>query len=100
MVEFADSLELFLELLEVVEPLANLGFHFRAETVLLVDSSGIADGEDQNRMAFATSALGATAFVTDGAMEKATAKDLLHGGQRGSQFLALVDGLLVFHQYY
>src|SRR5215831_19385994 len=49
-------------------------------------STGVADGEDRDSMAFAARALGAASAMTDGALEQGAAEDVAGGGgdERGA----------------
>ena len=70
---------------------------FLAETDLARASAGIADGENGNRMSFATVALGAALGVTDDSSEEGAAEDVRGTGKTRDEAIAIADGGFVFH---
>ena len=98
-VQFADPFQGGFEFAVVAEPLLNHGFLFGAEADLLGASTGIADGEDPDEVAFAGGAGGATGAMTDAAAEQGAAQDLGGGGARGCEFGALGGDCSNVHLY-
>jgi len=60
-------------------------------------STGVADGEDRDSMAFAARALGAANAMTDDALEQGAAKDVAGGGETREEAFAFLDGGLLIH---
>jgi len=60
-------------------------------------STGVADGEDRDSMAFAARALGAASAMTDGALEQGAAEDVAGGGETREEPRAFLDGGLLIH---
>jgi len=68
-IDLADRFQSRLEQLVVLQLLLDSGFQFRANAELFGDAAGITDSEHANRVTTATSALGATFFMPDVALE-------------------------------
>ena len=92
-VQLADPLQGGFEFAVVAEPLLDHGFLFGAEADLLGASTGIADGEDPDEVAFAGGAGGAAGAMADAAAEQGSPKDFGSGGEgRESAILARLAG--------
>jgi len=96
-VEFADALQGGLEFLVIAQPLLDQGLLLGGEADLLGTSAGIADGQNPDEMAFATSTGGAAGTVADAAMEQRAAEDLGGGREGGCEFSSVLDDRLLMH---
>jgi len=97
MVQVADLFQLGLQFVVVLQPLFDLRLHLRPDAVLLGGPSGIADRQYPNRVASAGGALRTPGLMTDDALEKRTAQDLVGGREAVDQFLAAAESLAMFH---
>lgn len=99
MIQLADGLDPFFQLLVVAQPLAHLRNLFAMDTELPRAAAGIADGQNCLRMPFTAGALGAAAGVTGGALEEGATQDFAGGGKALEEPLTSLDGLPVCHLY-
>jgi hypothetical protein len=70
MIQLADGLDRFFQLLVVAQPLAHLRNQFAMDAELPGAATGIADGKNRLRVSFTAGALGAAAGVASGALDK------------------------------
>jgi hypothetical protein len=96
-IQLADGLDGFLQLLVVIQPLANLRNLFAMDAELPVAAAGIADGQNRLRMAFTASAPGTAAGVMRNAIEERATQEFARGGKVFEEPLTSLDGLLVCH---
>ncbi len=75
------------------EPLLDQWLLLRAEADMADLAAGFADGEDEDGMALAAVAFGATGLMTNSALEQGTAQQFGSGEVR-SQLVATTDDVL------
>jgi hypothetical protein len=94
LIEFADGPERFSHLAVMFQSFAYLGNLRRAEAQLARLTAGVLDIEHPEGMPFAAGALGATAGVMNGALERRTAQDIAQIREPDGEFVAGLDRLL------
>src|SRR5262249_33904840 len=95
MVELADLLESVFELLVIVEPAPNFRHQFVAQAELTCATAGIRDGQNRERVAFATGALLAIGLMPEnGALQQRAAQDFTANRQSVEQLLACTECLV------
>ena len=108
---FLQALSAYLSVANAMRHLLNGGLQFliiRQTTLHITDllpaqadlsgaSAGIADGEDRDGMAFATSALEAAGTVADDAFEQGAAEQVGGGGKARGKAVAFAVELRLFH---
>lgn len=99
MIQLADGLDRFFQLLVVAQPLAHLRNLFAMDTELPGAAARIADGQNCLRMSFTAGALGTATGVTRGAFDEGTAQDFARRGKAFEEPLTSLDGLLMCHLY-
>ena len=100
MVELADFLEGLFELLVIVEPAPYFGHQLTAQAELARATTGIGDGQDRERVAFAAGALCAFgAMGTNCPMQQRAAQYFAGDRQAIEQLLARTKGLFMNHSY-
>ena len=99
MIQLADGLDRFFQLVVVAQPTAHLRNLFTVDAELPGVAARIADGQNRLRMSFTAGAPGAATGVTGGALDKGAAQDLTRGGEAFEEPLASSLGLLVCHLY-
>ena len=97
MVELADVLERFLELVVIAEPPAHVINLFAAQAELASTAAGIADGQNPQRVPAAAGADRAAAGVAHGPLEQRAAQNLPCHRQLGDERLARLDDLVSCH---
>src|SRR6266404_4829175 len=98
-VELADLLERFLELVVIAEPAAHLVNLFAAQAELASTATGVADGQNPQRVPAAAGADRAAAGVAHGPLEQRAAQNLPCHRQLGDERLARLDNLVSRHLY-
>jgi len=96
-IQLADGLDRFFQLLVIAQPLAHLGNLFAMDAELPGATARIADGQNCLRVSFTAGALGAAAGVTGGALEQGAPQDFARGGKTFAEPRASLDGLLMCH---
>src|SRR5882724_1150641 len=96
-VEFANALQFVLQLVIVRQPPFRPHLLVGPEADLLVAATGVVDGKNPRRMAATLGAGSATLLMPDGAFQQGTTQNLRGRADRVSQFIALADGVTVFH---
>src|SRR4029077_724096 len=96
-VELADVLERFLELVVIAEPPAHVINLFAAQAELASTAASIADGQNPQRVPAAASADRAAAGVAHGPLEQRAAQHLPCHRQLGDERLARLNDLLSCH---
>ena len=99
MIDLADRLDGFLELLIVGRPAAYLGHLRAAQTDLPRAPAGIADGEHRQRMAIAAGASRTAAAMSEDPLDERASQKLTRDGQSIQQRLASCDDGFPFHLY-
>ena len=97
MIQLADGLDCFSQLLIIAQPLAHLGNQFGTDTELAGAAAGITDGQNGLRMSLTTSALRAAAGMTGGALDERTTQDFARGGEAFEEPFTSLNGLLMCH---
>lgn len=69
MIDFADGLDRFFQLLIIVQPTANLGYPLATNAELPCTSTGVGDRENKYPMTFAARALWAVLGMSDDALQ-------------------------------
>src|SRR5215813_9472629 len=95
MVELADRLEGLFQLLVIVEPAPHFGHQFATQAELACATAGIGDGQNRERVAFATGALLAIGLMPEnGALQQRAAQDFTANRQSVEQLLACTECLV------
>ena len=81
MIQLADCLNRFLQLLVIAQPLAHLRNLLAVDAELPGAATRIADGQNGLRMSFTAGALGASAGMTGGALDQGATQDFARGGE-------------------
>src|ERR1700681_3001330 len=97
MVELADCLKAFLQLLIVIQPAANRRDLLGPQADLPGASASISYGQDRDWVALAARAGRAAATMPDGPLEQGTAQDLAGDGEPAEQCLPRGYGPILFH---
>jgi hypothetical protein len=98
-IQLAQGLDGFFQLLVVAQPLAHLRNLFAIDAELAGATTGIADGEHGLGMSFAAGALGAVAAVAGDALEQGAAQQLAGDGEVGEKSVACLQSLFMYHLY-
>lgn len=80
----------------ILDPLLHHLLLLRTKTNVPDFATGFAHRQNQNRVAFASIALGTSGFMTDYAFQQRTAQQFTRG-KVFSQFIAPPHGVFVFH---
>src|SRR5919109_3230045 len=98
-VQLADGLDSFLQLLVIAQPVPYLRNQFGTNAELASAAAGIADGQNGLRMSLTAGAFRAATGMTGSALDEGTAQDLARGGEAFEEPLTGLHGLPVSHVY-
>jgi len=97
MIELANGLNRFLQLLVVVQPAANLGNTFAPHAELARTSTRVAHRQNENLVAFAAGTFRAIFGMPDDSLQQRAAKKLARYRQLAEKLLARLKGSITNH---